>query len=44
MARLFPVKEGAAIRVAREAPIRTWGARIQELLDAIGHALSSHRS
>lgn len=42
MARLSSVKKGAAVRVTGEAPFRTWRTRLQELLDAIDHALSSH--
>jgi hypothetical protein len=42
MARLSSIKEGAAVRVTGEAPFGTWGARLQELLDAVDHALSSH--
>jgi hypothetical protein len=44
MTRLSSVKEGTAVRVTREAPFRTWGTRLQELLDAIDHASSSHRA
>jgi hypothetical protein len=44
MTRLPSLKEGAAVRVTGEAPLRTWGTRLQELLDAIDHALSSHRA
>src|SRR5712675_1969488 len=42
--RLSLVKEGEAVRVSRKAPFRTWGTGLQELLDIISHALSSHRS
>jgi len=44
MTRLSSFKEGTAVRVARETPFRTWGIGLQELLDAIHHALSAHCS
>lgn len=42
--RLSSVKEGAAVRVTRETPFWTRGVGLQELLDAIGHALSPYCS
>ncbi len=42
--RLSSDKEGAAVRFTRETSVRTWGIGVQELLDAIDHALSAYCS